>query len=114
MTKPRISFALLRQFLLDFGFREVVVPESLRPTIGFLTHPPRFRFGTGRSIMAARKITFHKAHSPIRVIREIRGSFFWECCYATGTGSQGRQLMKKGNHGSIRDDSEPNFAWQTR
>ncbi len=28
MTKPRISFALLRQFLLDLGFREVVVPES--------------------------------------------------------------------------------------
>ncbi len=38
MPKPRISFALLRQFLLDLGFREVVVPESLRPTIGFLTH----------------------------------------------------------------------------
>ena len=28
MTKPKISFAVLRQLLLDMGFSEIVVPKS--------------------------------------------------------------------------------------
>jgi len=28
MTKPKLSFATLRRLLLDFGFRETVVPKS--------------------------------------------------------------------------------------